>query len=160
MSRMLFAVFQGGGNLALILPIVKRAVERGHSVRVLAGPGIWRSRTAVHAGLLERIAAAGATYVAFEHPGVHPLDELPAPTGLVLGWTPRALARGTWYVEPYRWAPVWAGNVWTELRRVEADVVVADFLLAGALVGAEAARVPAASVVHGIYKHRPALGVP
>ncbi len=160
MSRLLFAVFQGGGNLALILPIVKKAVARGHSVRVLAGPGIWRSRAAVRASLLERIAAAGATYVAFEQPGVHPLDELPAPAGLVLGWTPRALACGTWYVEPYRWAPVWAGNVWTELRRMGADVVVADFLLAGALVGAEAAGVPAASIVHGIYKHRPALGVP
>jgi len=61
MSRLLFAVFQGGGNLALILPIVKKAVARGHSVRVLAGPGIWRSRAVVRASLLERIAAAGAT---------------------------------------------------------------------------------------------------
>src|SRR6266542_6995904 len=36
--ELLFALFQGGGNLALILPIVKTAVARGHTVRVLAGP--------------------------------------------------------------------------------------------------------------------------
>jgi len=38
--RILFAMFQGGGNIPLILPIVTRLVARGHDVRVLAGPGV------------------------------------------------------------------------------------------------------------------------
>jgi UDP:flavonoid glycosyltransferase YjiC (YdhE family) len=160
MSRLLFAMFQGGGNLALILPIVKKAVERGHSVRVLAGPAIWGSRAPVSASFRDRIAAAGATYVPFTQPEVHPLDQPPRPVGFLLGWTPKAVARGTWYVAAYRWAPAWSSNTWAELNKEDADVVAADFLLPGALVAGEAAGVPAVSLVHGIYKHRPAPGIP
>jgi hypothetical protein len=37
----LFAMYQGGGNIPLIAPVAGRLVERGHLVRVLAGPGIF-----------------------------------------------------------------------------------------------------------------------
>jgi hypothetical protein len=36
----LFAMFEGGGNIPLILPIVVALIERGHEVRVLAGPNV------------------------------------------------------------------------------------------------------------------------
>ena len=157
---LLFALFQGGGNLALILPIVQAAVARGHAVRVLAGPGVWRSRAPVSASLRERIALAGARYVPFSEPDIHPLDTPPHPRGVLCGWTPGPVARVTWYVPPYRWAGPWAINVAAELRRERAEIVVADFLLPGALVAAEALGVPAVSLVHGIYKHRPAWGLP
>src|SRR5262249_27225444 len=54
----------------------------------------------------------------------------------------------------------WATNIANELRRAPADVLVADFLLPGALAAAEASGVPAAALVHGVYKHRPAPGLP
>jgi hypothetical protein len=37
--RFLFAMFQGGGNIPLIMPIVTELVSRGHEVSILAGPG-------------------------------------------------------------------------------------------------------------------------
>ena len=49
----LVAMFQGGGNIPLILPIVSRLVSRGHRVRVLAGPGVRASRIA-HQSTLPR----------------------------------------------------------------------------------------------------------
>src|SRR6266545_1411004 len=97
-ARFLFAMFQGGGNIPLILPIAAELVARGHAVRVLAGPGIRGGRLPVSARFRERIAPA--------------------------------------------------------------DVLVADHFLPGALVAAEAARVPSAVLVHGFYKHRPAPGLP
>jgi hypothetical protein len=48
----------------------------------------------------------------------------------------------------------------SELARSPADVVIADHLLPGALVAAESQDVTSAALVHGIYKHRPAAGLP
>src|SRR5436309_3326306 len=102
----MFTLFQGGGNLELIMPIVSSAAARGHTVRVLAGPGIWPSRRPVSGRFRDRINASGAVYVPFTEPEVHPLDEPSHSAGLVRGWTRKALARGTWYVPAYRWAPI------------------------------------------------------
>jgi MGT family glycosyltransferase len=159
-ADLLFALFQGGGNLALILPIVEAAVARGHTVRVLAGPGVWPSRMPLSECFRERIACAGATYVPFAEPEVHPLDILPRARGVLRGWTPGALTRATWYLPPYRWTGAWATAVTAELRRRRVSMLVADFLLPGALVAAEALDVPAAALVHGIYRHRTAPGIP
>ena len=74
-ARFLVAMFQGGGNIPLIMPIVAELVARGHDVRVLAGPGIRRNRLPVSARFVERIDEAGATLVPFQSPETHPLDE-------------------------------------------------------------------------------------
>ena len=158
-GRILFAMFQGGGNIPLITPIVAALVGRGHTVRVLAGPGVRANRLPISDRFLARIAAVGATAVPFALPAVHPFDDAPPLRGLVRGWTPEALARITAQAVPYRWSRAWAENVTAELRREPADVVVADFVLLGALAAAEAARVPAVAVVHNIYPF-PAPGLP
>jgi UDP:flavonoid glycosyltransferase YjiC (YdhE family) len=158
-ARVLFAMFQGGGNIPLITPIVAALVARGHAVRVLAGPGVRASRLPITDHFLARIAAVGATAVPFALPAVHPFDDAPPLRGLVRGWTPEALERITAQAVPYRWSPAWAENVAAELRRELADVVVADFILLGALAAAEAAHIPAAAVVHNIYPF-PAPGLP
>jgi len=157
--RILFAMFQGGGNIPLILPITARLVARGHDVRVLAGPGVRAGRMPVSDRFLARIAATGAMYVPFTMPATHPYDDAPPLRGLVRGWTPKALATVTAKVVPYRWSPAWAANMAKELDREPADVVVADFVLLGALAAAEAAGIPAAALVHNTY-HRPAPGLP
>jgi hypothetical protein len=159
-ADLLFALFQGGGNLALILPIVAAAVARGHTVRVLAGPGVWPSRMPVSDCFRKRIVCAGATYVPFAEPAIHPLDGQHPRRGTVGEWIPGVLARATWYLPPYRWTGAWAVAVTAELRRRRVSMLVADFLLPGALVAAEALDVPSAVLVHGIYSHRSATGVP
>src|SRR3954469_23823219 len=86
-ARVLAAVFQGGGNIPLILPVLAELAARGHAVRVVAGPGIRRSRLPVGQDFLDRLAMAGAKVVPFPEPALHPLDTAPAVRGLVHGWT-------------------------------------------------------------------------
>ena len=159
-ARFLFAMFQGGGNIPLILPVAAQLVARGHDVRVLAGPSIRSIRLPVSERFRERIADTGATYVPFQEPDPHPFDLAPPSRGLVFGWKPRRLVGSTSNVPTLVWAPAWAENVTAELGRTPTDVLVADHFLLGALAAAESARVPSAVLVHGFYKHRPAPGVP
>jgi UDP:flavonoid glycosyltransferase YjiC (YdhE family) len=158
-TRILVAMFQGGGNIPLITPVVAALVARGHKVRVLAGPGVRPSRIPINDRFLRRIAQAGAAHIPFAMPATHPFEDAPPRRGLVRGWTPRVLAMATDQAVPYRWSPAWAENVAAELRREPADVLVADFVLIGALAAAEAARVPAAVLVHTVY-NCPAPGLP
>ena len=43
MSSFIFAMFEGGGNVPLLIPVVRAVIERGHDVTVVAGPGIRRA---------------------------------------------------------------------------------------------------------------------
>jgi UDP:flavonoid glycosyltransferase YjiC (YdhE family) len=158
--RILLAMFQGGGNIPLILPVAARLVARGHDVRVLAGPGVRGGRMPVSDRFVARIAATGARYIPFAMPAVHPFDEARPQRGLVRGWIPERLADATSNAPTLLWSPAWATNAAAELRRAPADVVVADYILLGALAAADATGVPAAALVHGTYKHRPAPGLP
>ena len=158
-ARFLFAMFQGGGNIPLILPIVAQLVERGHSVRVLAGPGVRANRLPVSPRFVEGIAAAGAAQIQFQAPETHPLDGAPPSRGVIRGWSPRMVESDVRRATVMRWAPVWAENVAAELQRDPADVVVADFELYGALAAAEAAGVPSAVLVHNV-PWRPTSGTP
>jgi UDP:flavonoid glycosyltransferase YjiC (YdhE family) len=159
-AGILFAMFQGGGNIPLILPVAAELVARGHRVRVLAGPNIRAIRLPVSERFRDRIAATGATVVPFREPDPHPFDVAPPSRGLAFGWTPRPLARSVANVPTLAWAPSWADNVATELGRAPTDVLVVDHFLFGALAAGEAAGVPTAALVHGFYKHRPASGLP
>jgi hypothetical protein len=58
--HILMAMFQGGGNIPLLLPIVARLVTLGHRVRVLVGPGVRRSRLPVSEPLWRSLHAIGA----------------------------------------------------------------------------------------------------
>lgn len=156
-ARFLFAMFEGGGNLSLILPIVARLVERGHDVRVLAGPNVRASRRAMSDRFVRRIQATGAVPIVLATPTIHPFDDARF-RGLIAGWTPEWLEGLTPNCAPLAWSVPWAFAVRGELERAAADVVAADFILLGALVAAEAAGIPAAALVHGTWKHRPAPG--
>jgi len=156
----LFVMFQGGGNIPLLLPIVRGLVARGHRVRVLAGPGVRASRAPISPRFLELITATGASLVPFAEPDPHPFQDAPPLRGLVGGWTPKHLDSITANTRPNLWAPAWATNVAAELRRAPADVVAADYVLLGALAAAEAAGTPAAALVHKGYYPWPAPGAP
>ncbi|MBR0663909.1 glycosyltransferase family 1 protein [Roseomonas hellenica] len=158
-ARILGAVFQGGGNLELILPVLAELAARGHSLRVMVGPGIRRSRLPASPGLHRRLAQAGAEVVALSEPAAHPLDSAPSARALFGGWAPGAFRGASAEARTWLWAPAWAEGVAMELRRAPADLVVADFMLPGALAAAEAAGVPGVALAHTV-PIRPAPGVP
>ena len=53
-AHILAAMFQGGGNIPLLMPVMARLVERGHILRILAGPGVRRSRLPISESLIRR----------------------------------------------------------------------------------------------------------
>ena len=119
----LAAMFQGGGNIPLLTPVLARLVERGHELRIIVGPGVRRSRLPVSDGLVNRLASIGATLVPFRQPEPHPLDNAPPMRGLIGGWVPKPFRNIPGQAQTLVWAPAWAENVATELRRTPTDIV-------------------------------------
>jgi UDP:flavonoid glycosyltransferase YjiC (YdhE family) len=158
-SRLLVAMFQGGGNVPLLLPIVTRLAALGHHVRFMVGPGVRRSRLPVSEHLYRSVRAIGADVIRLREPDIHPLDESPGARGVALGWVPTAFRSVAAEARVARWIPHWAQEVTSHLEREPADVVVADFVLVGALVAAEGAGVPSVALVHTVYP-RPTGGRP
>jgi UDP:flavonoid glycosyltransferase YjiC (YdhE family) len=159
-KQFLFAMFQGSGNIPPILTVAHQLVTRGHSVRILAGPGMQPDRPPrpVSASFLDGVCTIGATLIPL-HQDQDPFVGIPSARGLLWGWTPQAFGANVFLARRFLAAPVWADNVRVELTRQPADVVVADFYLLGALVAAEAVGIPAAALVH--HHHiRPTSGVP
>jgi MGT family glycosyltransferase len=157
--QILMAMFQGGGNIPLLLPIVARLVASGHRVRVLVGPGVRRSRLPVSESLWRSLHGTGAEILRLREPEVHPWDAAPSAEGLLCGWIPRAFRSVAQEARAQVWLPHWADAVATELRRAPTDVLVADFVLVGALVAAEAVGVPTVVLFHNVYP-RPIPGRP
>jgi MGT family glycosyltransferase len=158
-ARILSAMFQGGGNVALLMPIMTRLVERGHSVRIMPGPGVRRSRLPVSASFLREIAASGAACVPFRQPHSNPFDLAPDPRGIVGRWVPPGFQAIPGEAQTAVWAPAWAANVEDELRAAPADLVVADFVLLGALAAAEALNTRAVALMHTVAPW-PIAGIP
>jgi len=150
--RLLVAMFQGGGNVPLLLPIVSRLVARGHRVRVIVGPGVRASRLPISEHLERSLRSTGADVTRLRAPDIHPLDASPHARGLVLGWVPRAFRGVLTEARVACWIPHWACEVASTLKRENADAVVSDFNLTGPLVAAEAADVPSATLVHNVYR--------
>jgi UDP:flavonoid glycosyltransferase YjiC (YdhE family) len=158
-ARLLVAMFQGGGNIPLLLPIVTRLAARGHHVRVIVGPGVRRSRLPVGESLDRALGAIGAEVVRLREPDVHPGDVSPRARGVAFGWVPSTFRSVAAESHVAQWIPHWAREVAIDLERAPADGVVADFALVGALVAAESAGVPSVALVHTVYPH-PARGRP
>ena len=136
--HVLMAMFQGGGNIPQLLPIVARLVALGYRVRVLVGPGVRRSRLPVSESLWRSLRATGAQILRLREPDVHPWDAAPSAHGLLFGWTPQAFRSVEQVAHAQLWLPHWAHETAAELRREPADVLVAD---ASDLVGQQAASV-------------------
>lgn len=158
-ARVLAAMFQGGGNIPLLMPVMDRMVERGHQLRIMAGPGVRPSRLPLSASFVQRIASSGATLVPFQEPATHPYDHAPPVQGLVGGWIPKPFKPIPREAQTLLWASAWAQNIAAELRQRPADLLVADFVLFGALAAAEAARTPSVALMHTVAI-RPLPGIP
>jgi UDP:flavonoid glycosyltransferase YjiC (YdhE family) len=121
--------------------VVRRAVARGHDVRVLGTEG-----------LRSRFESAGAAFRPYRYA---PDNDLRRPeTDLLKDWQTRnplslwARVRDRLLIGPAR---EFCRDVLEELHREAADVVVVDTMIPSARFGAEAAGVPAVIVMHGPY---------
>ncbi len=158
-ARFLVAMFQGGGNVPLLLPIMTRLAALGHHVRFMVGPGVRRSRLPLSEQLYRSLRTISPDVIRLREPDVNPLDVVPSVRGVAFGWVPRPFRSVAAEACVARWIPHWAQEVACELGREPADVLVADFVLVGALVAAEAAGVPNVALVHTVYP-RPAARRP
>ena len=124
---LLFTTIDGGGNVAPVMGLVARLVERGHSVRVMSDGA---SR--------DEVEAAGASFVSWTK----------APNKLVRSrdsdprdWeAPTAVAGNAATIEQFMCgsAGLYAHDVVAELRREAADLVVNFDMVLGVVTGCEA----------------------
>jgi UDP:flavonoid glycosyltransferase YjiC (YdhE family) len=138
------------GNAPPQLAVTRRLVERGHEVRVLA-----------HRAARERIEGTGAEFVEFRRS--HPdFDITRRETDSLRDWEARTrFGAGMRSLRNALFAFV--GNVGRECAELldsrPADVMVFDWMLAGAAIAAERAGLPAVELVHTPYP-LPVAGVP
>jgi MGT family glycosyltransferase len=132
----LFVTFEGGGNVPPVLGLVRRLCRRGHRVRVLTEPC-----------LRAPVEDAGARFVAFTR---HFTRE-DRTQDLMDDWkarTPIGALRKSLDRVVFGPARIVAEETYREIERERADVVVADLMMPGALVAAEAAGVPRVVLFH------------
>ena len=148
-KRYLFAITDGGGTVPADTSVMRALVERGHDVRVLAD-----------SVLAPDIATTGAEHVPWERAPQRP--DLDPQSMLIQDWdasTPFEAfgrARDGVMVGP---AGLFAADVRSELQRRPADVVVGNFFLFGAQIGAEAEGVPFVFLVSNLLSF-PGSGTP
>jgi MGT family glycosyltransferase len=132
----LFVTFEGGGNVPPVLGVARRLAERGHDVRVLTEPCL---RAAVE--------QAGARFVPFtRHFSREDRTEdlirdssSRSPVGALRASLERLV---------FGPAPVVAEETRRAIDGERPDVVVADALMPGALIAAEAAGIPRVVLFH------------
>ena len=139
--KILVAGWDSGGGVEAVQTVVRRAVARGHGVRVLGTEG-----------LRSRFESAGAVFRPYKYA---PDNDLRRPeTDLVKDWEARnplslwVRVRDRLLIGPAR---EFCRDVLEELHREAADVVVVDTMIPSARLGAEAAGVPTAIVMHSAY---------
>jgi MGT family glycosyltransferase len=139
--KILVAGWDSGGGVEAVQTVVRRAVARGHEVRVLGTEG-----------LRARFESAGAVFRPYRYAPDNDLRQ--AETDLVKDWeagNPLSLwirVRDRLLIGPAR---EFGRDVLEELRREAADVVVVDTMIPSARLGAEAAGVPTVIVMHSAY---------
>lgn len=131
--RFLFVTWNGGGNVAPTVGIAAKLAARGHRVRVV-GP---RS-------LNEAVQAEGCSFVPFAH-----APDRTRSSGAVLGRT-RTLALAPELARS-RPTAAFAAELLEALETEMADVLVIDFMLAGAIAAAEYTHLPSAAIMHTLY---------
>jgi UDP:flavonoid glycosyltransferase YjiC (YdhE family) len=132
----LFVTWEGGGNVPPVLGLARRLAERGHRVRVLAEPC-----------LRAPVEEAGARFVAFARHFTRE-DRAEDFIGDSEARTPLAALGRTLGRVVFGPARIVAEETQRALREEQADVVVADVMMPGALVAAEAAGLPRVVLFH------------
>jgi len=141
--RFLFAVPDMAGNSPPILEVARRLAARGHSVRMLAAASLERQveeRGCIWVPFQRAPDDAGASAASAKHSGRAEFSRI----------------RDKLMFGP---ALDFARDLLDELDANPADAAAIDTMIPGALVGAEAAGIPSASLIHSVYMF-PAPGLP
>jgi UDP:flavonoid glycosyltransferase YjiC (YdhE family) len=132
----LFVTWEGGGNVPPVLGVARRLAQRGHAVRILTEPC-----------LADAVTRAGAEFIPFtRHFTRAKLGE-----DLMGDWqakSPIAALRYTFDAVLLGPARIVAEETQRTLAQSPTDVVVADLMMLGSLIAAEAARLPRVVLFH------------
>lgn len=152
-QRFLFAAMEGGGNAPPVLGLAQRLAARGHEVRLLGDPA-----------LAEDARRQGLTLVPFRHAPHHNFRS--RERDRVRDWAAQSPLRAIQRVTAelmFEPAHAYARDVLEQLEQFAADVVVVDYMIIGAALGAEKAGVPSALLMHTPYSfpapHTPPFGL-
>lgn len=140
-KRFLLTLWEGGGTLPPELGIARQLIARGHAVHVLADPTVE-----------DDARAAGCTFSPWRR-APHRTSLDPA-EDLLRDWEVRnpltmlKRVRDVFVAGP---AGDYAADTLDAIEAVDPQAVISDFMLFGAIIAAEAARVPAVPVVPNIW---------
>lgn len=118
----LFVTWEGGGNVPPVLGLAARLIQRGHRVRVLTEPCLEKAVTGI-----------SADYEVFQNYFTRTDSRI----DLIQDWNARPLTIPS--VENILISPAYgvAQEVLRSLKKAHTDIVVADFMMPGALLAAE-----------------------
>ncbi len=143
------------GQLVPIFAVAQRLVSRGHRVRLLLGPTLTGPP---QQSIIARAEAAGCE-TSTVRLSRRDSTNLPPLRHAFFGWTPEKIGMPVQAIHRlYSITPQFAVRVADELKVKPAEAVVGDNFYPGAFVAAEAAGVPAVSLMHNPYHSiRPGL---
>ena len=144
----LFVTVDGGGNLAPIVAIADELVRRENRVRFLMPPGLFGS---IPETRKEMVTAGGSELTEFFPTGSDP--DIPPLRHALFGRSPEKVTPPPQFIHLiYGRAAAFASAVVEEHRREPVDVVAADELIPGSVVGAQAVGLPVALMVHSVFR--------
>mgnify|MGYP000394340075 CR=1 FL=1 len=129
----LFVTWNGGGNVPPVLGLAANLVARGHYVRVLTEPC-----------LKEAVAATGADFKAFKKY----FDRIDGTVDIIQDWDAKLFTIPSVENVLIRPASYVATETLALLRDGTVDVVVADFMMIGSLIAAEAEGIKRVALFH------------
>jgi UDP:flavonoid glycosyltransferase YjiC (YdhE family) len=137
----LFVTWMGGGNVRPVLASASDLVRRGHNVHILSNPA-----------MRESVESVGAHYHPYasippHDPGTRETDVIRAYEGQTIGETNDIIARRLVFGP----AAAFCRDTLSLIDAVAPRVVVADYVLPGAMVAAEARGIPYIVVSDGMF---------
>lgn len=129
----LFVTWEGGGNVAPVLGLARRLVERGHQVRVLSEPCLQHS-----------IESIGAGFIAFKK---H-FTRTDRTVDIIQDWNAGPMNLATFDNIIFGPAMDVAEETSAAIKELHTDVVVADLMMVGSMIAAEAYGIPHVVLFH------------
>ncbi len=129
----LFVTWEGGGNVAPVLGLAQRLVERGHNVRILSEPCLQKN-----------IESIGAEFIAFKKY----FTRTDRTIDIIQDWNAGPMNLATFDNIIFGPAMDIAQETLAAIKDTQTDVVVADLMMVGSMIAAEAHGIPHVVLFH------------
>lgn len=129
----LFVTWEGGGNVAPVLGVAQRLIERGHYVRVISEPCLQKN-----------IESIGAEFISFKK---H-FTRTDRTVDIIQDWNAGPMNLATFDNIIFGPAMDVAEETLVAIKETHTDVVVADLMMVGSMIAAEACQVPHVVLFH------------